>query len=237
MRFPADTKNMKSFDNFCAHSIIICAALIALGPILIAGWLPPLSANMGAQELKAIFVEDHFAILIAMTLCGLSGMFYTLFGSAIATVIERMSPGHASLARVQFSMAAATGIVISLLGFLGLALAFRTDIDVQVLRFGADLWWLTFVGWYCPALWQYITIAWAIFSDSEQKLYPRWVGYLNMWVSLSLAPGLYMAFFHDGPFAWHGIFGFWLVAFGFFAWSFVMWRMTLKALNALDYEN
>lgn len=208
--------------------------LVAMGPIIIAGWLPPLSANMDAQELKSIFVRDHFAILVAMTLCGLSGMFYTLFGSAISTVIERMSPHHKSLARVQFTMAAGTGIVISLVGFLGLALAFRTDIDAEVLRFGADLWFLTFVGWYCPALWQFVTISWAVFSDSEQKFYPRWVGYLNMWVALSLAPGLYMAFFHDGPFAWHGILGFWLIALGFFGWSSVMWRMTVKALNNLD---
>ena len=142
-----------------------------------------------------------------------------------------MSPNHKSLARVQFSMAATTGIVISLLGFVGLALAYRPEINADVLRVGMDFWTLTFIGWYVPALWQYITIAWAIFTDKDKNISSNWVGYLNCWVALSLLPGLYMAFFKNGPFAWHGIFGFWLVAIGFFIWSFVMWRVTLTAVN------
>ena len=227
---------MISFEKFCAQSMLICALLIFIGPLLIAGWLPPLSADMSAEQLKEIFVKDQLKIKIAMVLCGFSGMFYSLFGAAISTQIDRMGANHKSLARVQYSMAMATGIIISFIGFWGLALAFRADLNPDVLRFGVDFWWLTFAGWYVPALWQYITIAWAIFEDKDAKIYPKWVAYLNLWVSLSLMPGLYMAFFQTGPFAWHGILGFWLVAFGFFLWAFVMWRMTVKAIREWELD-
>jgi hypothetical protein len=222
---------MKGFEKFCAHGIVVCAALVALGPLLITGWLPPLPANMSAGEVKAMFEADLWEIRIGMTITGFAGMFYTLAGSAISTQLERMGPDHAALARVQFVMASGTGLIISFVGFLGMALAYRPTIEPTTLQFGLDLWWLLFVGWYVPALWQYITIAWAIFNDrGKAMIYPRWVGYLNIWVSISLTPGLYMGFFHEAPFAWHGIFGFWLVAVGFFAWSFIMWRFTLRAI-------
>lgn len=225
---------MRNFEKFAVHSMLICALLVFFGPLLSAGWLPPMSANLTAEEAAAAFDENRWGIRIGMVLLGASGMFYTLFGSAISTQMERIGPQTVALSRVQFSMAAATGIVISLLGFLGLALAFREEIDPQVLRVGLDLWWLTFAGWYVPALWQYVTIAWAVFSDTAEKVYPRWVAYLNIWVSLSLAPGLYMGFFKTGPFAWHGILGFWLVAVGFFGWAIAMWYLTLRAINHDD---
>ncbi len=222
---------MKSFEKFCTHSMLICAGLIAIGPLIIVGWLPPVPANLNAEQVKEVFETDRWAIRIGMTLTGFSGMFYILFGSAISTQIERMGPQHGVFARLQFTMAALTGVLISFLGFLGLALAYRDTIDPSTLQFGLDLWWLLFVGWYPPALWQYVAITLAIFNDREQQIYPNWVGYLNIWVAISLTPGLYVAFFHEAPFAWHGIFGFWLVALGFFAWAAIMWHMTLRAIN------
>lgn len=227
---------MKSFERFCTHSMLICATLVALGPLLIAGWLPPLPASMSPEEVKALFDADRWPIRIGMTFLGFSGVFYILFGSAISTQMQRMGSHHRSLARIQFVMAAGTGLLISFLGFLGLALAYRDTTDPSVLQLGHDLWWLLFVGWYPPALWQYITIAWAIFTDRKARVYPRWVAYLNLWVGISLTPGLYIAFFHNGPFAWHGIFGFWLVAIGFFGWATVMWFQTLRAIAKWDIE-
>lgn len=225
---------MKNFEKFCAHSILICAGLIALGPLLIVGWLPPSPAYLSAEELKIFFTENVWSIRIGMTLTGLSGMFYALNGSAISTLIKRMGPNHGAFARVQFFMAGGTALLISFLGFLGMALAFRDTIDPSTLRFGMDLWWLLFVGWYPPALFQYMCIAWAIFDGKDNAIFPRWVAYLNIWVAVSLAPGLYMGFFQEGPFAWHGIFGFWLVALGFFGWSVVMWRLTVRAIDKTD---
>ena len=49
----------------------------------------------------------------------------------------------------------------------------------------------------------------AILSDRNGIL-PRWVGYLNLWVALLFTPDVLAFFFHSGPFAWHGIFIFWL---------------------------
>lgn len=38
-----------------------------------------------------------------------------------------------------------------------------------------------------------------------QIVFRRWVGYLNIWAALLLAPAVLIYFFKTGPFAWNGI--------------------------------
>ena len=47
-----------------------------------------------------------------------------------------------------------------------------------------------------------------------------------------LLPAVLLPFFKTGPFAWHGIFQFWLAALVFFGWMAVMSVMLIKAVRA-----
>jgi len=50
-------------------------------------------------------------------------------------------------------------------------------------------------------------------------VFPRWCGYANGWMALTIIPDQLLFFFHRGPFAWNGIFGVWVpvvVFSGFF---------------------
>jgi len=99
---------------------------------------------------------------------------------------------------------------------------------------GLPLEEVLFVGFWMPGVGQNLAIALAIFTDPHpegQAIYPRWIAYLNLWVAVSFAPGLYIGFFHKAPLAWHGVLGLWMVAVGFFLWAIAMWRMTLKAID------
>lgn len=225
---------IKTLEKMCAHSMLICAALIAIGALLIAGWLPPPAASMDAEAVHALFDSDRLAIRIGMTVMGAGGMFYIFFGSAISTQIERMSPRHGALSRIQFVMSAGTGLMITFLAFLGLALAYRDTLDAVTLQLGFDLWWLLFVGWYAPGVAQNLAIAGAVFADpapADKKVFPQWVAYLNLWVAMSFTPGIYIAFFKSGPLAWHGILGLWIVGAGFFIWAIAMWKVVIRAID------
>ncbi len=72
-----------------------------------------------------------------------------------------------------------------------------------------------------------ITMAIAIFGDRhETPVFPRWLGYLSLWMAFIFIPGE-LIFFYDGPFAWNGLFLFWMagVVFG-------MWGAGLARLEA-----
>lgn len=225
---------LKSVERACAHSMLICSAFILVGVFIVPGWLLVPAASMTAAEVAAMFEAKRTAIRAGMTLLGCGAMFYLFFAGTISSQIERMSPGHLLLSRIQMVMAFGTAFAVMLLTFLGLALSFRDTLEPSTLQFGFDLWWLLFAGLWMPGVGQNIAIAVATLTDPHpeaEAIYPRWVAYVNIWVALSFAPGLYIAFFTTGPFAWHGPFGLYLVAAGFFVWAVVMWSTTLNAIR------
>lgn len=63
----------------------------------------------------------------------------------------------------------------------------------------------------------------AILRDRRaEPVLPRWLGYLGLWAAVLYMPSCLALFFHEGPFAWNGIFTFWLAAA-----AFVIWNLTL----------
>jgi hypothetical protein len=71
-----------------------------------------------------------------------------------------------------------------------------------------------------------------VLNDSDpEPLFPRWLGFLNLWVALAYVPGSLLAFFKSGPFAWNGIFAFWLAGTVFTVWFI---GMTVTLLRAVD---
>jgi hypothetical protein len=72
-----------------------------------------------------------------------------------------------------------------------------------------DISWLLLLTPIAGFMIQNIAIGVAVLGDRSQTL-PRWVGYLNFWVAISFIPDVMAFFFHRGPFAWNGVFVFWL---------------------------
>jgi hypothetical protein len=86
-----------------------------------------------------------------------------------------------------------------------------------------DTAWLMFVGLIATGLVQVLTIAVAALRDKRvEPVFPRWVGYFNVWVAAMFCPAGLIVFFHNGPFAWNGIFSFWLLLVSFTLWLVVM---------------
>ena len=68
--------------------------------------------------------------------------------------------------------------------------------------------------------------------DSGVGVYPRWLGYANIAVIVTLIPGEFIPFFHTGPLTYTGIIGFWIVVIGFFVWTILMWWHTVEAIKS-----
>jgi hypothetical protein len=84
---------------------------------------------------------------------------------------------------------------------------------------------------------QNFAFAFAILTDTRTTpLFPRWLGYLNIWAAITFTPGVILPFFKSGPFAWNGIFVFWIPAI-VFAIQFVANVIhLLKAINSESSE-
>jgi len=75
-----------------------------------------------------------------------------------------------------------------------------------------DAAWLSFIGAFAPAMMQSLVIGIAVIGDhSERPVFPRWVAYFNFWAALLFIPAGSCSS-PRGPFAWNGIFPFWIPA-------------------------
>jgi hypothetical protein len=227
----------KPIELMCAHSILVCSFFLALGIFGVAGWMPIVPPSMDATEIAAMFEQNRLRIQIGMSLFGFSSMFYWSFAASIATQMARIEGQHHPLTRIQLLASNGTAIAIMMLAFLGLSLTFRPQIDPATLQLANDFLWLVFVGLYPPGVMQNMAIGFCILSDkrpADQKIYPRWLGFLNFWVAVLFLPGAYIAYFREGPFAWNGLLGFWPVGIGFFGWAIAMWWGTVRAIKRAD---
>jgi hypothetical protein len=120
-------------------------------------------------------------------------------------------------------------LICALIFFL--AAAYRPDADAQIVRALSDMgiFLLVFPGlmgitqWGIPG---FIILA----DKNPEPIFPRWLGYLSLWVALLSVPAVAIALFQTGPFSWNGMVGFWIpvAAFGV-AVSCFMWAMLRAA--------
>jgi len=166
----------------------------------------------------------------------LGSVFYWPFAAAMTTQMKRIESRYHPLSSIQ--LAAATGVVIGLLipMVLWFTVAFRPDVTSPAnMLLVNDLAWIVFVALYPPAFLQCVVIGVCIVSDNRaEKIYPRWLGYVNLWAAVGFTPGAVVPFFRRGPFAWNGLIGFWIPAIVFFAWVILMWWTTVRAINLMD---
>jgi hypothetical protein len=99
-----------------------------------------------------------------------------------------------------------------------------------------DLAWIMFLGIVSTFVVQLIVIGFAILCDRRTApVFPRWVGYLNLWMALLFTPATVLIFFKSGPFAWDGLLVWWLPFAAFVLWFPVNTFFLLKAVREDDY--
>jgi hypothetical protein len=98
--------------------------------------------------------------------------------------------------------------------------------------------WFFMVMPVVPAAVQNITIGAAILSDRRPvPVFPRWLGFYNIWVAIFILPGGLITFFKGGIFAWSGLLPFYVAGTVFGNWFIVMTMQLMKAINAQAVES
>jgi hypothetical protein len=150
--------------------------------------------------------------------------------AVIAVYMVRMEGRTPILAFLQLITGAVTGVCLLLPLLLMTTIAFRPDRSAELTVTLNDIAWLLFITPVVPFMIQNVAIGVAILNDKRQTL-PRWVGYVNFWVAFSFIPDPLAFFFHGGPFAWRGIFIFWLALTTYTIFLIVMGLTLRKAIR------
>ncbi|HEX5805453.1 MAG TPA: hypothetical protein VFY31_03825 [Macromonas sp.] len=210
--------------------------LFLLVGMSIAGFLPSQPATMGPQEIAQVYLgENLWNIRIGMAIALVGSMFYVPWTAILAKLVMRVE-GKAGILTYCMVIAGCTNVLLTAYptGYWLLG-TFRPDRDPALIQLINDISWSQFLGVITPFYFVPISIAYAALADKDPNpLIPRWVGWFNIWFELSLIPLVVIFWFHTGPFAWNGLFGFYLPFFIFFLWFFVMTWTIRRSLHRLD---
>ncbi len=214
------------------HSAIVMAVMIFFGSFVLPGWLPPPSPTLTLEELSAIFSPDNYLMRIGVLLMCFFAPLFVAFAAVIATQLKRIEGPHHVMANLQFVSSAAGLCLFLVPGFIWLAISYRADTNPEIIRVLNDLAWFMFLAGAAPTILQWACIGFAVIGDtSANPIYPRWFAYLNFWLAVGAVSGQIIPFVTSGPFAYNGLFGFWMVAAVFFIWVSCTYWFTLKAVR------
>jgi hypothetical protein len=150
-----------------------------------------------------------------------------------SALIRRMEGESTFLSQTQLLGGLASSMFFVLPALVWQVAAFRPDRSPDLTLLLNDAGWILTVTPVPPFLVQWVPLAVAILIDKNNPaLFPRWLGYLTLWCQVVYLPGAAAYFFKTGPFAWNGLFAFWVPLSTFVAWELLMMGMTLKVIAA-----
>ena len=216
----------------CAWSGPVLLVTFMIGLWFIAGYVPPMSPALSADQVAAIYRENTTMIRIGMLFligsCGLAGAWV----SVITVQMKRIEGARPVLAYTQLGTGA-VGIFLFLLPAMFWTIAaFRPDRDPQLIMLLNDVGWFILVMPFGPPVVQNFAIGLAVLADkSPRPVFPRWIGFFNIWAAVLFIPGGMITFFKHGPFAWDGLLAFWMPLSVFGAWFLAMFVALRSAIR------
>lgn len=228
-----DARTKLRVFNFCSWGGL-AALLITLVGWLIAGLLPlPLGPSSSMNTVVEFYSTDSTRRMVGFVLATLGVCCAMPMVGVITIHMLRMERRLPLLALIQLGAGSVT-ILINLLGSMLFAvLTFRPQLRApESIMLLNDLTWLIFFTPIMPFIIQNLAIGIAVLTD-RRSAFPRWVGYVNLWVAFAFVPDILAYFFFSGPFGWNGIFVFWLALTAYAAFLVVMSVVTRRANAAL----
>ena len=219
-----------SNQRLALHAGAVIFLILVGGAFLVAGWIPPPTPDQSQADIASIF-DDHERVRVAAAMFFFGGAFFVAPCAVMAIQMRRIEGPNAVMALIQIVSAAIGVVALQIPGALWLAISFRDGIDPTTVAALNDVAWFFLLGAVGSAVMQNAALA-ACILGSDGSVYPRWLGYVNLWLISGLLFGILIPFFKTGPLAWDGALGFWVVAIDFFVWVFVMWTLTAKAVNS-----
>ena len=205
-------------------------ALFIVGFWFIAGLVPPPSPDESAQQIAQMYREHAGSIRSGLVLMMLAAALIGPFTAEISTQMRRVQAPGSPLASIQYGMGVAGIFVILLPAMTMQVAAFRPDRDPDIILALNDAAWLPFVGIISLFMVQCGAIAACVLQSADQAVFPRWVGYFNVWAALLLLPAVLIYFFKTGPFAWNGVLVFWIGLTVLGAWFVAMSVVLRRAI-------
>jgi hypothetical protein len=191
--------------------------------VVLSGFLPPPSPAASAAAIRQYYVGNLTGIRIGMVVGAIGTVGFLSFGAVIVEQMRRAEAPSAFISRLSMGLLVIVVALAEMFFLVWVTAAFRpADISPDVTRMLNDFGWVLFLVALPPFDAFVIALSVVILADRRRDpVFPRWFGYLNIWVAVLQWPVMLMVFFKTGPFDYRGAvtlylpmaaLGVWLVA-------------------------
>ncbi|ORV54389.1 hypothetical protein AWC05_17460 [Mycobacterium florentinum] len=203
--------------------------------MLMIGLLPPISPMRNADEVAHFWSTNTGLKRLGLVLLLAASGLQVPFGALIAVRIRQMEGGkYSALAYAEIVGVGLAVMAIIMPTFFFAAASYRPERNPEITQALNDLGWLPFIMNWPPALIQCLAIGFAIFG-AKREVWPRWLGYFNVWCAFIFCAGGLAVLFKNGVFAWNGLLAFWMAAVFFGTWFLVMtWQLWVSVGSSED---
>jgi hypothetical protein len=220
---------------FLWSGVVLVAALIGAQGWLM-GFIPGPSPALSAQKIAQIFIERKDSILLGALIQCICWSFYATWAIPIVIFIRKMERSVPVLTYASLVNVGGGYVFFILIPMTWSVIAFRAEtLDPSIIQIMNDWVWFDWLfTWPSFSVWMFIIAAAIFFDHNVPTVYPRWVGFFNVWSGLLIFPAGLIGFFKSGPFAYDGLISFWFAVCVFFGWMVVMTVTTFKVITAED---
>jgi hypothetical protein len=203
--------------------------------LVVAGWLPFPSPHQSAAALGRYYLDHVDGIRLGSAFLTLGAALLAPMAAVMAVQMRRIEGHFSPLAYLELGMGSASSLAITAVAFFWWTAAFRPDRDPVVTQSWHDAGWLCLTATVFIFDLQLLAFVLAIFTDTaEVPLFPRWLGYLAIWVCTLLMPSLLCLWFKAGPFGWNGIATLYLAFAAAGAWFAALVVQLLRVVREQD---
>ncbi|MCV7412563.1 hypothetical protein AWC05_18255 [Mycobacterium florentinum] len=209
------------------------AVVTLVGAVLVGRFIPPfMEPSSAAAVVAAKYAEHATSVRIGAIVSAIGLALIAPFGAALAAQTRPAEGARPFLTYVQIASVAVASVFVVLACTIWALTAFRPgDYPPEIVRYSNDLAYFLFIFTWPPFTVWFIAIALAAFKDGERAPFPRWSGYLCLWLAVQISAGALIAFFKAGPFAYNGLFALYLPVALFFVWVVAMTFVMLRNLS------
>jgi hypothetical protein len=213
----------------CAWSGLVGGTLIGLGLIVVAGIVPAPSAANNASQIAGFYRSNASSIKVGLLLAMVGASLLFPFLALILVQLKRSDPRLAPLAYTQFIAGGIFMAAFLIPVLLWGTAAFRPDRPAASTQLLNDAGSTIFYWAFAPGTVECAAMGIAVLLDrSEHPIFPRWVGYIDLFAAVAYAGGAPAVFVKTGAFGWDGVFALWLPLVGFSAWLWATFTCSIR---------
>jgi hypothetical protein len=227
-----DSTSILKTNLFGAWCGVAYCVLLLIGWWVIGGFFPLHRPSAGAEEIAAFFRTDVLKIRLGMVIVMWGSAAFIPFTATIADYVSKVEGRSGPLTKIMTMAGYANAMLTFYPPLLWIANTWRSEErSAELIYMINDIAWLQFIGGLALIMPMFVVVGITALNDkTSHPTFPRWTAFVSAMTFILFLPDQMLFFFKTGPFAWNGLFAFWVPLSVFCGWFVLLAYLVRRSI-------